>query len=162
MNWYAIYTKPRQEDSVATRLQDRGIEVLNPKIRSKKFRRNKLMEFIEPLFPCYMFAHFEKRKYSHLIKYTRGVRYIIGKENPVALSEEIIHTIKVNMKDDNEVVIRPLYLKRGDKVRINNGPFKDFCGIFEKEMKGPERVMVLLDAIYYKLEIDSCLLTKVS
>jgi transcription antitermination factor NusG len=78
------------------------------------------------------------------------------------LPDKIIITIKDHMNEGNEVVIRPQHLKKGDRVKINNGAFKDFFGIFERETKGPERVMVLLDTIYYKLEIDSCLLTKVS
>jgi len=68
MNWYALYTKSRNEDSVASRLQDIGIEVLNPKLKSKKYHRNKIGEVIEPLFPYYLFANFEKEKYSHLLK----------------------------------------------------------------------------------------------
>lgn len=77
--WYAIYTKPRKEDSVAFQLQNIGIEVLNPKLKLKKYKNNRFLEVIETLFPCYLFAHFEKDKYSHLITYTKGVRYIVGK-----------------------------------------------------------------------------------
>jgi len=61
-------TKPRSEDLVASRLQDIGIEILNPKLKSKKYQGNKIGEVIEPLFPCYLFANFEKEKYSHLLK----------------------------------------------------------------------------------------------
>jgi len=73
MNWYAIYTKPRHEQPVATRLQDIGIEVLNPQLKSKKYKYDGLKEVTEPLFPCYLFAHFTKNAYSHFISYTRGV-----------------------------------------------------------------------------------------
>ena len=73
--WYTVYTKPRQEDSVASLLQNIGIEALNPKLKSRKYKRGRILEVIEPLFPCYIFANFEKDKYSHLITYTRGVRY---------------------------------------------------------------------------------------
>jgi transcriptional antiterminator RfaH len=82
---YAVYTKPKKEDSVAFLLQNRGLEVLNPKIKSRKFKRNKLTDVVEPLFPCYIFANFDKYKYVHLITYTRGVRYIVGKKSSVAV-----------------------------------------------------------------------------
>ena len=160
MNWYALYTKPRSEDLVASRLQDIGIEVLNPKLKSKKYQRNKISEVIEPLFPCYLFANFEKEKYSHLITYTRGVRYIVGESHPVVVHDEVIGTIKESMEDGNIVVIRPQRFERGEKVFIREGPFKDFYGIFEREIKGHERVMILLDSISYKLEIDSWVLAK--
>lgn len=159
--WHAIYTKPGKEDLVAFRLQGIGIEVLNPKLKSKKYKRNKFIDVIESLFPCYLFANFEKEKYSHLITYTRGVRYIVGKGNPIVVHDEIINTIKEGMGDDNIVVIKPRKFEKGDRVLIKEGPFKDFYGIFEKETRGPERVMILLGMIHYRLELDSCLLTKI-
>ncbi len=159
--WHAIYTKPGKEDLVAFRLQGIGIEVLNPKLKSKKYKRNKFIDVIESLFPCYLFANFEKEKYSHLITYTRGVRYIVGKGNPIVVHDEIINTIKEGMGDGNIVVIKPRRFEKGDRVLIKEGPFKDFYGIFEKESRGPERVMILLEMIHYRLELDSCLLTKI-
>jgi transcriptional antiterminator RfaH len=71
--WYAIYTKPGKEDIVAFRLQGIGLEVLNPKLKIRKYKRNKLVDVTEPLFPCYLFANFDKEKFTHLITYTRGV-----------------------------------------------------------------------------------------
>ena len=160
MKWYAIYTKPRHENPVTSRLRDIGIEVLNPQLKSKRYKYNKLMEVTEPLFPCYLFAHFKKNKYSHLINYTRGVRYILGKADPVAVHDEIIETIKYRMEKGNTVAANSRRFNEGDRVSINDGPFKNFHGIFENEIKGSERVMILLDTIYYRLELDSCFLTR--
>ncbi|RJR17426.1 MAG: hypothetical protein C4581_08075 [Nitrospiraceae bacterium] len=160
MNWYAIYTKPRHEQPVASRLQDIGIEVLNPRLKSNKFRYNKLTEVTEPLFPCYLFAHFRKSTYSHLISYTRGVRYILGKSDPLIVHDEIIETIKERLTDGNTVTAEAHKFSAGDRVMISDGPFRNFHAIFESELKGPERVLVLLDAIYCRLELDSCLLAK--
>jgi len=153
--WYAVYTKPKKEDSVAFSLQNIGIEVLNPKIKFRKFKRNRLTDVIEPLFPCYLFANFDKDKYSHLITYTRGVKYIVGKKSPVAVQDEVINVIKDGIEDHNLIVIKPSTFKNGDKVLIKDGPFKDFYGIFEKEIKGHERVMILLETIQCRVELDS-------
>ncbi|OGW40709.1 MAG: hypothetical protein A2Y97_07635 [Nitrospirae bacterium RBG_13_39_12] len=158
--WYAIYTKPGKEDSVATRLEGIGIDILNPKLKTKRYKRHKLAEVIEPLFPCYLFAKFDKEKYTHLITYTRGVRYIVGKRNPIVVYDEIISTIKEGMDEGNIIVIKPHRFEKGDRVLIKEGPFKDFYGIFEKDIKGPDRVMILLDAIHYRIELDNYLLTK--
>ena len=156
--WYAVYTKPKKEDSVAFSLQNIGLEVLNPKIKFRKFKRNRLTDVIEPLFPCYLFANFDKDKYSHLITYTRGVRYIVGKKNPVVVQDEVVNVIKDGIEDNNIIAIKPLTFKNGDKVLIKDGPFKDFYGIFEKEIKGHERVMILLETIQCRVELDSCFL----
>ncbi len=152
--WYAIYVKSGKEDTVTSHLRNTGIEVVNAKIKIKKFRNNQLTEVIEPLFPCYIFANFEKEKHAHMITYTRGVRYIVGKNNPVVVSEDIIDAIKENMGEDDFVIIKPRKFTRGEKVIIKEGPLKNFYGIFEKELKGPERVMILLETLNYKVEID--------
>ena len=159
--WHAIYTKPGKEDTVAFRLQGIGIEVLNPKLKSKKYKRNKIVEVLEPLFPCYLFANFDKEKYTHLITYTRGVRYIVGKRNPIVVFDEIINTIKGSMEEGNILVVKPQRFEKGVRVLIKEGPFKDFYGIFEKEVKGHERVMILLETLNYKLELDSWVLNKI-
>jgi transcriptional antiterminator RfaH len=153
--WYAVYTKPKKEDSVAFLLQNIGLEVLNPKIKFRKFKRNKLTDVIEPLFPCYLFANFDKDKYAHLITYTRGVRYIVGKKSPVVVQDEVINVIKDGIEDNDLIVIKPSTFKNGDKVLIKDGPFKDFYGIFEKEIKGHERVMILLETMQCRVELDS-------
>lgn len=157
--WYAIYTKPKREDSVSFLLKNFNIEVLNPKLKTKKFRRSKLTDVIEPLFPCYIFANFNKEKYAHIIAYTRGVRYIVGKENPKEINEKIINILKSNMDANNTVTIKPPKFKRGERVYIREGPLKDFYGIFERELKSSERVLILLETINYKVEIDNRYIT---
>jgi transcriptional antiterminator RfaH len=157
--WYAIYTKPGKEDSVAFLLKNIGIDVLNPKLKSKKYKKNKLVEVVETLFPCYLFAEFDKEKYAHLIMYTRGVRYIVGKKDPIKVHEEVIDRIKGGMEENGIIVVKPFRFEKGIRVLIKDGPFKDFLGIFEREIKGPERVMIFLSTLNYRLELDGCFLS---
>jgi transcription antitermination factor NusG len=157
--WYAIYTKPGREDSVAFLLKNIGIDVLNPKLKSKKYKKNRLIEAVETLFPCYLFAEFNKQQYAHLITYTRGVRYIVGKKDPIRVHEDVIVAIKEGMKENGIIIIKPFRFDRGNRVLIKDGPFKDFYGIFEREIKGPERVMIFLSTLNYRLELDGCFLS---
>ncbi|MEW6587107.1 MAG: transcription termination/antitermination NusG family protein [Nitrospirota bacterium] len=156
--WYAIYTKPAKEDLVSLRLQSIGIEVLNPKLRTKKYKQNRLVEVVETLFPCYIFACFEKERFAHLITYTTGVRYIVGKSCPIIVQDEIVCTIKERIGEDDIINLSPIRFERGARVRILEGPFRNFYGIFEREVKGPERVMILLEALHFRIELDGCLL----
>ncbi len=103
--WHAIYTKPKREDSIAIRLRNIGIEVLNPKLKSRKYKNGQFLDVVEPLFPCYVFAEFEADKYSHLITYTRGVRYIVGRNNPMPVFGEVINAIRDNMGENGLIVI---------------------------------------------------------
>ncbi len=100
MNWYAIYTKPKSEGAVAQLLSNAGIETLNPKIGVRKYIRKKYIEAVEQLFPCYIFALFDEGEHSHMVRYTRGVKYIVGKETPLAVPPEIIEVIRERMVGD--------------------------------------------------------------
>ena len=159
MNWYVIYTKPKCEDSTALLLSNAGIETLCPKIRVRKRIRGKYAEVTEQLFPSYVFAFFDKEKQGHMIKYTRGVKYIVGKESPLMVHQEIIDAIKERMKGDIVVPI-PEDLSRGDRILIKEGPFKDFYGIFERDIPGKERSMILLEALHCCMDIEKRSLRK--
>ncbi|HXX80157.1 MAG TPA: hypothetical protein VEI46_01290, partial [Thermodesulfovibrionales bacterium] len=91
---------------------------------------------------------------------TRGVKYIVGKENPVKVPPEIIESIKERLEGG---IIReiPENLRKGDRVLIKDGPFKDFYGIFEKTLPAKERSIILLEALYSRLNIEIFSLKKV-
>lgn len=154
MNWYAIYTKPKCEESTARLLNNAGIETLNPKIKVLRRLRNKYCDVVEQLFPSYIFAFFDKQKHSHMIRYTRGVKYIVGRESPLPVHPEIIQAIKERMEGDI-VIQTPENLAKGDRVLIKEGPFKDFYGVFDRDVPGKTRSMILLDALHCKLEIET-------
>jgi len=162
MNWYVIYTKPRHEDIVSKRLRTAGIDVISPKIRSTRSIKNKIVESMEPFFPCYVFGRFDKNKHFHMVSYTRGVRYIVHKNNPTEVEDCVIDPIVENMKDGDEVVIRPPELQKGDNILIRSGPFKDYRGVFEREMRSSQRVMILLDAISCRMTLESRSLMKIT
>jgi transcriptional antiterminator RfaH len=154
MDWYAIYTKVKAEGAVAQLLNRAGIETLNPKIRARKYVRRKYVEAIEQLFPCYIFASFDEGKQGHLIRYTRGVRYIVGKETPLTVHPQIIEAIRQRMKDD---IVEPLSEKfdSGERVLVKEGPFKDFYGIFERHIPGKKRATILLETLFFRLEVEN-------
>jgi hypothetical protein len=43
---------------------------------------------------------------------------------------------------------------------IREGPFKDFYGIFERNLPGRQRAMILLDALHCKVDIESTSIRK--
>jgi hypothetical protein len=49
----------------------------------------------------------------------------------------------------------------GTMSYFTHSPIKDFYGIFERATKGLERVLILLDAIYYRLEVNVCSLVRI-
>jgi transcription elongation factor/antiterminator RfaH len=153
LNWYAIYTKPQSEESVSHMLRNAGLEVLSPKTRIKKFSRGKYEYVIEPLFRSYIFANFDSNTHHHMIRYTRGVKYIVGKNHPIVVPQEIITAMQEQMEDE---IITPKQenLSRGDRVVVSEGPFASFYGIFQHPVPGRDRVVILLEALNSRLEVE--------
>lgn len=156
--WYLIYTKPRCEDNVETMLTSAGFEVLNPKISERKYLRRRPAVVVSPLFPCYVFARFDKLRDYHMVKYTRGVKRVLcSDDGPAEISDGVVETIVSRM--ENGVITIKSPFNPGQAVFIRRGPFEGFTAIFEHEMSGMERVSILLKTINMRLVIDRCMIS---
>lgn len=154
--WYCIFTKPGHEDEVVQRLSPFGdIELLNPKLRRSKVRRGRFAQVVENLFPSYIFSRFDLKRYFHMIRYTRGVRRFVGdtEGHPYVVTESIIESIRERMKE-GFVVMKTPGLKAGDRVRVTDGPFAGFDGVFLSEVKPRERILILLNAIQFQARVE--------
>jgi len=160
IHWYLIYIKSKNEDALTKRFSDRGLEVLNPKLKERRFIRRKLQEVISPLFPCYIFVKFDLFKDHQLVKYTRGVKRLVGSKNmPAVVPDEVILSIKDRMTE-GAITIKPGKFEPGEEVVVKCGPFQGFDAVFEKEIKATERVSILLKSINARLVIDSPMIAK--
>jgi transcription antitermination factor NusG len=87
-------------------------------------------------------------RYYRTVKYTRGVRRIVGDHNgnPYVVDEEIIENIYSKIQD-GFVVLSEQKFSSGDRVIVQEGPFAGFEGVFLKELTPTERVMILLNTL---------------
>ena len=142
-NWYLALTKPQKEFFVERALKEnlKEIEVYCPKYK----KRGK----IKPFFPGYLFVKFKDKKFFHTIKYTIGVKNFLTIEGePFVVPEEIINKIKDN--EENGIVIikkKNEKLKKGDRVRIEEGALRGLEGIFYEELKDSERVKIFVSSL---------------
>ena len=159
--WFVVNTKPKNENRASHNLETAGYEVLNPKLRVRKYKEGRFVDVIEAMFPNYIFVKFHPVDDFHMVKYARGVRTIVilgGRIVP--LQEELIGFIRGKLVEGVARVGKKKY-RKGEKIIIKDGPFKGLNGIFERELEGEERVMILLEGINYyaKMIIDSDLIT---
>lgn len=160
LNWYLVYTKPKNEGIVSRKFTDAGFEVLNPKLKERKVYRRKLQDITSPLFPCYVFVKFDSIEDYRLVKYTRGVKSIVGTAaEPNIVPDEIIDSILARIKD-GIVTFKPEELVKGEEVLIKSGPLAGLSAIFERELKGAERVSILLSAMNARVVLDRALVEK--
>ena len=151
-NWYVLQTHLKQEERAHKNLRSWGVETLHAKVRTRRFNEftGAPTYITEPLFPRYVFARFNVRDQLTKIRFTRGVHHVVGfGESPAPVDQEIIDIIRAHI-DENSFVKENDELKPGDKVVISAGPLRNLIGIFECQVKGSERNIILLSAIGYQ------------
>ncbi|MGB2906093.1 MAG: transcription termination/antitermination NusG family protein [Candidatus Aminicenantaceae bacterium] len=155
--WYVLNTKPKKESQVERLFEEAGYEVYNPKIRQD--------DRITPFFAGYAFIRFEFPEDYRLVKYTRGVKKVVGSpESPTHIPEEVIESIRA--REVNGLIEFDKYGEEpsvGDEIQIMEGPLKGLKGIFKREMTQNERVLILLNYVSYqgKLIVEKKKLRKV-
>jgi transcriptional antiterminator RfaH len=148
LSWYAIRTKPRQEERAVENLTSWGITTLAPRLKGNDGRRDL------QLFPGYIFARFESLKMLHNIHYTRGVSYVVSFGGvPAPIDDELVSEIYARM-DKNGIIHNAKVLNRGDEVVVQSGLLRNFVGVFEREMPGTQRVQILLRAVAYSAHVE--------
>lgn len=153
--WYAVYTKPKQEERADSNLRAWNVKTFAPKIREKRLNpfTGRPTFITKPLFSRYIFAHFTASTLLHQVCFTRGVQGVVcsgGSPSPV--DDDIIEFIK-SREDEHGYVKLSEELLPGDKVIISQGHLKDFAGIFEGEISEQDRVAILLTTINYQARV---------
>jgi transcription antitermination factor NusG len=142
--WYVINIKPKKEFQVERLFMEGGFTIYSPKYLFEKH--------IRPFFPGYAFLRFDHPAQYQMVKYTRGVKKIVGNpEGPIPLQEEVIRELRAREKDGHIELDK--YGQEpgiGDEIEVAEGPLKGLKGIFKKELDERERVMILLNYVSYQ------------
>jgi transcriptional antiterminator RfaH len=148
--WYALFTKPHQEDRAVSNLSAWGVQSLAPKLKARKGTK-----VVRRLFPGYVFARFNPTSMLHQIRFTRGISYVVSFAGaPAIVSDQIISAICQRTDTDGVVIEATEVLNPGDSVVIQSGPLRDFHGVFEGEMSDSDRIRVLLTTVEYSARVE--------
>ncbi len=106
----------------------------------------------KPFFPGYEFIYFDYPAQYQLVKYTRGVKRIVGvNQVPVSISEGVIRSIKE--REVNGLIEIGKYGEEpevGDEIEVVEGPLRGLKGLFKKKLSSKERVLILLNYVTYQ------------
>ena len=152
MEWYVVRTKPHQEYSVESGLTRVGIEILCPRITERRLIRRKMQPVISPLFPGYVFARFSSSR-SRMVMYANGVRNLVSFGSaPAVVSPEVIDGIRDRLQR-GVVTLNTPHFSPGDVVSIQDGPLCGLEAVFEREMIGQQRAMLLLKMLACQVRV---------
>lgn len=170
--WYVLHTYSGYEDAVAKNLlqrveslgmEDKIFNVVVPKEKKIKIRNGKKRTIEEKIYPGYVLVEMIVTDDSwYVVRNTPNVTGFVGSGTiplPVSLTE--IESLKKRMVEEE-----PKYtidFKKGDLVRITDGPFKDSEGKVSgvDGEKGKVKVMINMFGRDTPLELDSLQIKKI-
>ena len=161
--WYLLTAKPRKDAYAEEQLNNQQYETYRPLAKRLRRRQGKMVESIESLFPRYLFIRLDKGVDNWApIRSTRGVagfvRFCI---EPAVVDEGLIQLLKQHQHEYSQNAIDLDRYKKGDKLKIETGPFMGINAIFHS-YNGEERAVVLLTLLHKqtKLEISPADISK--
>jgi transcriptional antiterminator RfaH len=102
---------------------------------------------LAPLFPGYLFCRLDLFRSGKAARYTPGVQDFVKFGARFAeMEEEILEGLR-DRCPDGVAQVEPRLYRSGETVMIQEGPFAGLEALFESELKGRERVAVLLEIL---------------
>ena len=147
-DWFAVQLKRGGLRHARENLRRQGFGVFSPKRRETSRRRDKLQTLERPLFPGYLFVQFDPKQPGWTaVQNTRGVSRILMMDPraPQPLPEPVMEEL-IARCDRHEVLIGERGLRKGDTVRVVDGPFANTIARIA-DMSDDERVRLLLELV---------------
>jgi transcription termination/antitermination protein NusG len=166
-NWYIIHTYSGFEKKVAETLRsrveaagfgDRIGEILVPSEDVVEMRQGTKVVAPKLFYPGYVLVEIEMNNETwHLVRSTPRVTGFVGSgQMPSPLTREevdrIVHRVEVAAEHPKP----KLRFERGETVKINEGPFKDFTGLVDEinDDRSTLRIMVTIFGRSTPVELD--------
>jgi len=135
--WYVIHTYAGYEDQVAENIMQRAtnlklldyiFEVIVPKEKQVEIKNGKRKTVEKRSFPGYVFVNMNVTDESwYVVRNTPSVTGFLGSGvRPTAIPESEVTQIKAKMERDEPE--HTVDLKKGELVRISDGPLKGYEG----------------------------------
>lgn len=146
--WYAVHTKPRQEQKALTHLLRQDFQCHLPLARERRLRRGHYTQVICPLFPNYLFLHLKMGEDNVApIRSTQGVIGLtrFGLQIP-PVPEGFVEALLARDPDARGIPVGAQEWQPGQKLRVTEGPFAGLEAVFAAR-DGSARVIVLLNML---------------
>ena len=143
--WACARLEPHRERLALHCLGLAGYVTYLPRIRERRLSHGRRIEVRPPLFPGYAFFVVEAQ--WHSARWSVGVLgLIMNGLQPAKVPDRVIDEIRGRERNGLIELAPPPSLRRGARVRILAGPFRDHLAIFA-DMKPRERVEILLQLL---------------
>jgi transcription antitermination factor NusG len=152
LTWKAVYTKPRNEKKVASRLADSGYEVYSPMRKTLKQWSDRKKWVEEPLFSSYVFVRVAEDQRAEVLADPGVVAFLFWLGKPAVVRNEEIQAIRDFIERHPSAQAVALSVEKGKRVAIKRGPMKNHEGVVRRSEKG--RVIIEIDSMGMELIAD--------
>jgi transcription antitermination factor NusG len=150
--WFALQVRTRGESSTALLLSGKGYQTFLPTYQTKKRWNGKPRVVNAPLFPGYVFCHFDVQKRLPILV-TPGVIAVVGRGRlPLPVDDSEIAAIQSVLASGFRPEPWP-YLEQGQKIRIESDVFSGLEGILIN-FKGKDRVVVSVSLLRRSVAVE--------
>jgi transcriptional antiterminator RfaH len=144
--WFCVHTHPHSEAKAEAHLHKQGFEIYCPRYLKRRSHARRVDTISVPLFPRYLFVAIDLSTPTRAINSTVGVSHIVcNGDKPAAVPTGVVEELK-RREDASGFININRGPRTGDKVRIVDGVFATFTGLFEG-LDERERVAVLLNIL---------------
>jgi transcription antitermination factor NusG len=152
--WYAVWTRSRQEKTAAVMLDALGVSCFLPLISSKRQWSDRQKISSLPLFPGYLFVRIAKTHGAELrVRKVPGIVNFVGNQNgPSAVPEAEIENVRALLSCGTDCVSCP-FMNAGDRVRVVKGALAGIEGLFIRR-GARSRVVVSVEIIQRSISVD--------
>jgi transcription antitermination factor NusG len=144
--WYAVYTTPRAEKQVLSRLLEAEVETYLP--MQKTYRqwsdRKKLIE--KPLLSSYVFVKVIPTDFPKVYRTVGIVKFISFEGQPASIPQKQIDNLRLLIDSNAEIAVTSEKFEKGDNVEVITGSLTGLTGELVK-VHGRKRVIIRIDKL---------------
>ncbi|MHB1561021.1 MAG: transcription termination/antitermination protein NusG [Isosphaeraceae bacterium] len=155
--WYVLKVQSSREDTIRDALQKRvkiqGLQryfgqIVVPTEKITEIRNNKKRIVERKTYPGYIMVQMElNEKTWFVVRETPGVGDFVGAHGtPTKMTDAEVNQM-LHQEEEKTTAEAPkvkIYVERGDRVKIKDGPFENFEGTVEEVIEGRGLVKVML------------------
>lgn len=155
--WYVLKVQSGREDAIRQALVQRvraaGLDasfgqIIIPSESVSEIKGGQKRVTERKTYPGYIIVEMELAEDAvALVRETPGVGDFVGpRTRPTSLTEREVEKLKGDLEKPKEAPKLRIAFKKGDNVKIKDGPFENFDGVLEEviEQKGIVRVIVTI------------------
>ena len=152
-NWYALYTSPRSEKKVLTRLLEQGVDAYLPLQKTLRQWKDRKKWVETPLISSYIFVKVVSQDFQKVLNVTGVLRFVYFLGKAAVIPEWQINSLKLLLESEKEVEINSENIKKGDRIKVISGALIGLEGELVT-IKGNKKVIIRIEHIGYSFSVN--------